>query len=213
MMSTSSDVLIFYFYCIITQRHIYTGTCHCCSKDRYWFLNFWHLTWQMMINYWWNLLEIYKRWEKKGKILITWITALKAGLCDLYFIQIYICMHDSDCWYSWLFVFGTGFSSHTHIDTGMSVKCVFPLQTVIQTSSTLTGTASSWPPGFSLAWPGSPCSSTTPSTSWSGSTPTSDNGGVGGSRRRVLAMQRAKTQTLKYKMKTASKSLLMSSNI
>uniref|UniRef100_A0A3B4Z6P6 Potassium channel, subfamily K, member 17 n=1 Tax=Stegastes partitus TaxID=144197 RepID=A0A3B4Z6P6_9TELE len=49
--------------------------------------------------------------------------------------------------------------------------------TVIQTKNTLTGTASSWPCGSSLAWPGWPCLSTTRLTSWRDSTPTSNSGG------------------------------------
>lgn len=53
-----------------------------------------------------------------------------------------------------------------------------PLQIITQTKSTQSGTVSSWLHGSFSAWPGCPCLSITPLTSWSRLMPTSNISGV-----------------------------------
>lgn len=96
--------------------------------------------------------------------------------------------------------------------TTLCINWVFPLQIVIQTKYTLSGTASSWPHGSSSAWPGWPCLSIIPLTSWSGSTPTSNSGGAGGCRRKTLEVQSA-TQTRRWTRKMRSRSPQELSNV
>lgn len=68
---------------------------------------------------------------------------------------------------------------NTHLE---HVDCI-SLQTVTQTKYTQSGTASSWLPGSFSGWPGCPCSSITPLTSWSRLIPTSNANGVDGGKR------------------------------
>lgn len=68
------------------------------------------------------------------------------------------------------------------------------LQIITQTKYTQSGTASSWLHGSFSAWPGCPCLSITPLTSWSRLMPTSNISGVDGGKRRVWEY-RVKTKT------------------
>lgn len=109
------------------------------------------------------------------------------------------------------FVAGNGSSSEPEkghvLGCVESITLLFLSQTVIQKKTTRTGTASSWPRGSSSAWPGWPCSSTTPSTSWSASTATSKAGGADRSRRESLPAARVRTLTHRWRRWTAPRTL------
>lgn len=111
------------------------------------------------------------------------------------------------------FVAGKAQRSHTcrrssHLPVGLS-----PPQTVTPRRRTPIGTASSWPPGSSSAWPGWLWSSTTPLTSWSASTPTASSCGRGKPRRRSLRVWRAGTQTHRWRRTMKGRSLQRLSNV
>lgn len=107
----------------------------------------------------------------------------------------------------------TSILKHVYRTVLLRINWVFSLQIVIQTKCTQSGTVSSWPRGSSSAWPGWPCSSITPLTSWSASTPTSNSGGGDGCRTKCLAAQRVTTQTHKWRRKMRSRSLQWHSNV